>query len=122
MKIVIDVNLPPRCVEVLQRHSIDSVHWTTVGDPRATDREIMAWARDHAHVVFTHDLDFGALLAMTHATGPSVIQVRTQDVFPEAIEAVVVKVLTDYRDALQRGAIISVDQVLARVRILPIQP
>jgi len=122
MKIIIDVNLPPRWAEVLQRHGIDSVHWTAVGDPRATDGEIMEWARDHKHVVFTHDLDFGALLAMTHATGPSVVQVRTQDVFPEAIEALVVKVLTDYRDALQRGAIVSVDQVLARVRILPIQP
>ena len=116
------MNLPPRWVEVLQGHGIDSVNWTTVGDPRATDREIMEWARAHEHVVFTHDLDFGALLAMTHATGPSVVQVRTQDVLPEAIEALIVKVLTDYRDALQRGAIVSVDQVLARVRILPIQP
>jgi predicted nuclease of predicted toxin-antitoxin system len=84
MKIVIDVNRPPRWVEVLQHHGIDSVHWTSAGGPRATDREIMEWAPAHEHVVFTHDLDFGALLAMTHATGPSVIQVRTQDVFPEA--------------------------------------
>jgi predicted nuclease of predicted toxin-antitoxin system len=71
MKIVIDVNPPPRWVEVLQRHGIDAVHWSTVGNPLATDREIMAWVRDHEHAVFTHDLDFGALLAMTHATGPS---------------------------------------------------
>jgi predicted nuclease of predicted toxin-antitoxin system len=51
-----------------------------------------------------------------------VIQVRTQDVFPEALETLVVKVLTDHRDSLQRGAIVSVDQMLARVRILPIHP
>ena len=25
----------------------------------------MAWARDNGHVVFTHDLDFGTLLALT---------------------------------------------------------
>ena len=40
----------------------------------------MAWAGEHGSVVFTHDLDFGSLLALTQAVGPSVIQVRTQDV------------------------------------------
>lgn len=31
-------------------------------------------------VAFTHDLDFSALLAATQATGPSIIQVRAEDV------------------------------------------
>ena len=31
----------------------------------------MAWAREHGFVVFTHDLDFGHLLALTHAAGMS---------------------------------------------------
>ena len=52
-----------------------------VGHPRANDATIMAWASAHGHVVFTHDLDFGTALALTHADGPSVIQVRTQRVF-----------------------------------------
>jgi len=42
----------------------------------------MAWARANGHVVFTHDLDFGTTLALTHAAGPSVIQVRGQNVLP----------------------------------------
>jgi len=46
----------------------------------------MAWAREHVHVVFTHDLDFGTLLALTRASGPSVIQVGSQDVLPEHLE------------------------------------
>jgi hypothetical protein len=32
----------------------------------------MAWARANGHVVFTHDLDFGTTLALTHAADPSV--------------------------------------------------
>ena len=55
-------------------------------------------------------IDFGALLAMTHANGPSVIQIRTQDVLPEAIAELLLRVLTDHGAALQRGAIVRVDQ------------
>ena len=56
MKILIDVNLPPSWVEVLQGAGAEAVHWTAVGDPRAKDRDIMEWARGHHYIVFTHDL------------------------------------------------------------------
>jgi predicted nuclease of predicted toxin-antitoxin system len=49
---------------------------------RAPDDIIVSWARENGYIVFTHDLDFGVLLAWTRAESPSVIQVRTQDVFP----------------------------------------
>lgn len=42
----------------------------------------MAWARANDRIVFTHDLDFGRLLALAGRVGPSVMQVRTQDVLP----------------------------------------
>lgn len=38
----------------------------------------MAWALTNDYIVFTHDLDFGTLLAITQADAPSVIQVRSQ--------------------------------------------
>jgi len=120
MKILVDVNFPPVWVDVFSRHRIDAVHWTSIGDPRAKDSEIMEWARRNGYIVFTHDLDFGALLAMTRASGPSVIQVRTQDVFPIASEALVIAALEKCESALEQGAIVSVDERSSRVRILPI--
>ena len=72
--ILIDMNLSPDWVNILSTHGWASVHWSAIGDPRATDREIMDWARSKGHVVFTHDLDFGTMLALTHASGPSVIR------------------------------------------------
>ena len=81
----------------------------------------MAWARDRGFVVMTHDLDFSAILASTQTLGPSVIQVRTQDVLPDAIGSDVVRVLRDQRAALDEGAIVSVDQLTSRVRVLPIR-
>jgi len=80
----------------------------------------MQWARDNESIVFTHDLDFAALLAMSHATGPSVLQVRAQDVFPERIGDHVVTVLRTHAVLLEAGAIVTIDEATARVRILPI--
>ena len=82
----------------------------------------MAWARANGHVLFTHDLDFSALLAMTQAAGPSVLQVRTQDVLPEAIGDHVIQVLRTHGDALEQGAVVTIDETTARVRILPVGP
>ena len=81
----------------------------------------MAWAREHGHIVFTHDLDFGALLALTRASGPSVIQVRSHDVLPEHLEGIVVTTIRAYESQLQQGAIVTVDESRGRVRILPIK-
>ena len=87
MKLLIDMNLSPKWREVFARQGWSAVHWSTVGDPRATDQVIMDWARESQSVVLTHDLDFGMLLALTNAGGPSVIQVRAQNVVPEHLEA-----------------------------------
>lgn len=59
IKLVIDMNLSPDWIPVLNDHGWQAIHWSAVGDPRASDRTIMEWAVKHEHVVFTHDLDFG---------------------------------------------------------------
>ena len=70
IKVLVDMNLSPEWVSTLTDEGWEAVHWSAVGDPRAPDAEIMAWALVHGHVVFTHDLDFGATLALTHSAGP----------------------------------------------------
>ncbi len=53
MNILVDMNLSPAWCTVLASHGHVAVHWSMVGNPRASDAEIMAWAQDR--VVFTHD-------------------------------------------------------------------
>lgn len=91
-----------------------------VGDPRAADRIIMAWARENGYAVFTHDLNFGVLLALTRAIGPSVIQIRAHDVLPIHLEQVVISAIRSYESPLREGAIVTVDESRGRVRVLPI--
>ena len=81
----------------------------------------MEWARANGYVVFTHDLDFGTLLATTRAQGPSVIQVRTQDIMAQSLGNRLVQVLRQYESVLEKGALVTVDETKARVHILPFQ-
>lgn len=120
MKILIDMNLSPDWVEVFARHGLSAIHWTTVGGPRAEDPVLMQWARANNCIVLTHDLDFGTLLALTQAESPSAIQVRTQDVTPHYLEAMVIGALNKYESLLEAGALIVLDEGKSRVRILPL--
>ncbi|HYT89274.1 MAG TPA: DUF5615 family PIN-like protein [Gemmataceae bacterium] len=120
VKLLVDMNLSPDWVPVLQSHGWSAVHWSTVGDPRAPDHDIMDWARANDSVVFTHDLDFGTVLALTHATGPSVLQIRGDDVLPAHMEVIVIAALRQHEADLAAGALIVVDAKKFRVRILPI--
>jgi predicted nuclease of predicted toxin-antitoxin system len=120
IRLVVDISLSPIWVDVFSGHGWSAVHWSTVGDPRAKDRTVMAWARENGYVVFTHDLDFGTLLALTRDSGPSVIQVRTHDVLPAHLEQLVITAIRTYEPQLRQGAIVTVDESRSRVRILPI--
>jgi predicted nuclease of predicted toxin-antitoxin system len=70
MKILIDMNLPPRWAKVFTAESWEALHWSQVGEPTASDREIMAWAREHGYTVFTHDLDFSPCWRLPKEKGP----------------------------------------------------
>ena len=121
MKLLIDMNLSPKWVLVLKEAGLEATHWSSIGRPDAPDYEIMAYARSNGYVVFTHDLDFGTILAATKADCPSVIQIRTQDVTPEHLSPLVVSALHQFEKHLEDGAIVTIDQKKLRARILPLQ-
>ena len=120
MKILIDMNLSPGWVKVFELHGWQAVHWSQIGDPRAPDSTLMTWASANGYVIFTHDLDFGALLSVTRASGPSVVQVRTQDVMPQGLGPRLVQTIREHESALAQGALLTVDERRSRVRILSI--
>lgn len=119
-KLLIDMNLSVEWVTELTSHGWPAVHWSAVGDPTAEDSVLMAWALANGYVVFTHDLDFGTMLALTHATGPSVLQVRGQYVLPEDIGSVVIAALRQHDASLAAGALVVVDVKKSRFRVLPL--
>lgn len=119
MRLVLDMNLSPTWVKALKEGGWEAVHWQSIGDKRAKDSEIMKWARQNDSIVFTHDLDFGMLLALTNAKDPSVIQVRTQDIMPNNLKHRLFQVLQEYKEVLIQGALITIDENASRIRMLP---
>jgi predicted nuclease of predicted toxin-antitoxin system len=118
--ILVDMNLSPDWIPVLVAAGHTAVHWSTVGDPRALDPELMDWTRTNDHIILTHDLDFGTLLAQTRASRPSVITIRADDPTPTIIGNHVLAAIQQHATELAAGALVMVDVSRSRVRILPI--
>jgi predicted nuclease of predicted toxin-antitoxin system len=122
MRLLIDMNLSPRWVELLIKAGFDAVHWSAIGPGNAPDVQIINFAREQGYVVLTHDLDFGAILAATQGRKPSVVQIRSEDVGVEAIGQRVIDALREIATELERGALATIDPSRTRVRILPLIP
>jgi predicted nuclease of predicted toxin-antitoxin system len=121
MKILLDMNISPLWKEPLAAVGWQVFHWSEIGDIRAPDVVIMTWARENDFLVFTHDLDFGALLANTRAEGPSVIQIRAQDILPEQHADRMIAILKQHQEMLTIGALLIIDEQKSRLRILPLR-
>jgi predicted nuclease of predicted toxin-antitoxin system len=121
VKILIDMNLSPQWREVLRSAGHEVRHWSEIGAHNADDTVIMEWARVHGFIVFTNDLDYGALLYSTGAVAPSVIQARADDVRPTALSGAIAVVLLEAEEALLAGALVTVDMRRHRVSILPLR-
>lgn len=97
MKIVVDMSFSPVWVPVLRDAGLLATHWSDIGKADAMDKVILGWASANEHIVFTHDLDFGALLALSRQSSPSVVLVRGPRNMPEQIGEAVCSMLRDHR-------------------------
>ena len=122
MKILIDMNMSPNLVNFLNNNGFEAIHWSIVGATNAPDREIIIWARENNYVILTHDLDFGTILAISQASAPSVIQIRTQNILSSDFQTLLINVLRQFIKELESGALITVEPNRAKVKILPITP
>lgn len=115
------MNLSPVWARVFQAVGHEAVHWSNVGPTTASDETIMEWARENRSVVFTHDLDYGALLYATKASSPSVIQLRCEDVRPASMQIAVLSALDALQGDLANGALVTIDPGKSRIRTLPLR-
>jgi predicted nuclease of predicted toxin-antitoxin system len=112
--------MSPQWVQFLRDAGHQAEHWTSIGDTRATDREIADYAAQHGMVVITRDLDFGALLAASAATTPSVLQLRGPNQFPNKVGLKIIRLLDLASDSLESGAFVTTNWEKTRIRILPL--
>lgn len=121
MKLLLDMNISPSLAVYLREAGVETTHWSEVGDARSTDRSIFEFAHANRLAVVTHDLDFGTLLSRSEARVPSVIQIRADDLSVDALGAKLLAVVNELAIELEAGALVTLDPVRVRFRILPLR-
>ncbi|MEX2486378.1 MAG: DUF5615 family PIN-like protein [Nitriliruptoraceae bacterium] len=121
MKLLIDENLPPRVAELLVDAGHDAAHVRDLDAAGASDPEIIELALTDARTIVSADTDFGALLAATGATRPSIVLVReVVDRRPADLVALLVGCIEQLEAQLAAGAMVALTPSDARVRRLPL--
>ena len=120
MKLLVDMNLSPKFADMLISDDITSNHWSRVGAPGAEDSEIVNYALQNDYVIVTCDLDFSAILSVTHGRKPSVVQVRTRYMPLPDLADIVIESIKQNSDDLNSGAILTIDAKKSRSRLLPL--
>ena len=120
MRLLIDMNLSPKWVGFLADAGFEAQHWSALGAANAADPELMAYAKAHGFVVLTHDLDFGAILAASGSDGPSVVQIRADNLGLGEIGEQVIIALRQAEGAIASGALVTIDPRRSRITLLPI--
>lgn len=120
MKFLSDMRISQKTVEWLRTENYDSVHLREENLHKMKDEEIFEKAKKEDRIILTCDLDFGAILALSHSEFPSVILFRLSNERPENINKYLKTVLSKHSDDLKTGCIITVEDNRYRIRMLPI--
>ncbi len=121
MKFLADMGISPKTVHFLRNLGHEAVHLYEEGLERLEDPAILAKAREENRILLTHDLDFSELIAASGAHLPSVIVFRLRNMRPENVNRYLLNIIEQHREALIKGAIVSVTEGRIRVRTLPLR-
>ena len=120
MRFLADMGIAQSTINWLKSNGYDSIHLRERGLQRISDTEIVKIAKKEKRIILTCDLDFGDLMAASQDICPSVIIFRLDNEKPKNVNKRLAQILKESSHALEKGAIISVDELRHRVRLLPI--
>lgn len=110
-----------RVTQHLRTAGHDVVHLRDEQLQRLPDDEIFAKAIAEQRVIVTFDLDFGEIAARCRDTWTSVIVFRLVNATSQHVIERIDATLPRLGGALERGAVVVIEESRARIRDLPIQ-
>ena len=119
MRFLADMGISLKVVDWLRHQGHEATHLRDEGLQRMLNGEIFARAASEDRVVLTFDLDFGEIAALSQGRKPSVLILRLQNARASHVIDRLSVVLPSALRALERGAIVIVEEARHRVRELP---
>jgi len=119
MRFLADMGVDQRIVHWLQQKSHDVIHLRDQGLQRLPDAGIFDKAHSEHRIILTFDLDFGEITAFSRSRIVSVVLLRLHNTRTPHVIGRLESALTFY-EALEKGAIVVVEESRCRVRHLPI--
>jgi len=120
VRLVLDQGVPRDAAPLLRERGHDCTHVGELGMARASDQEILAWSREQKAIIVTLDADFHAILAVSGASGPSVIRMRRQGLNARPVVEIVDNVLSNFEFDTARGSLVTVKMNKTTCHKLPI--
>lgn len=120
MQFLADMCVDVRIVRWLQEQEHDATHLRDEGLHRMPNGEIFKKAINEDRVVITFDLDFAEIAALTEGKKASVILFRLRNTRASHVIERLSTVLENSSEALEKGAVVVVEESRHRVRFLPI--
>jgi len=96
------------------------IHVGEIGMSRATDQEILDYARRENRACVTLDADFHALLVLGSEQSPSVVRIRIEGLQAMAMAELLIRIESHIRSAVEQSALITVTETQVRIRRLPV--
>ncbi len=119
MKFLGDMGISQSTILWLINQGFSARHLRNLGLKKLHDKDILKLAQEENEIILTCDLDFGALLAYSKDTLPSVIIFRLENEKPDNINRHLTAILQTHKSDLLAGCIISVSEKKYRIRNLP---
>ena len=118
--ILLDQGLPRTAAKILKEKGWDVLHTGDIGLSRASDNEILEYARAEKRVIVTLDAYFHAILAVANESEPSVVRIRQEGLKGPALADLIENIWPSIIEQLKSGAIVSVTEKSIRIRTIPL--
>ena len=120
IRLLLDQGLPLSTVDFLLGAGWDVMHACQRGLATASDEAILQFALANDRVICTLDADFHTLLAVSGASGPSVVRIRREGMRGAEVASLLVRVWSEIAASIEHGAVVTVTEKAIRLRRLPI--
>ncbi len=120
MRFLADMGVSVHVVQWLRERGHDAVHLRDQGLHRMPNGEIFTKAVSENRIILTFDLDFGEIVALTKGRKANVILFRLRNTRTAHVMERLTVAVENFAEALEKGAVVVVEESRYRVRYLPI--